>query len=241
MQPNLPQDAKFRPEAGDAILRRYLALSDQATAPNHTGVADLTHLIWPESAFPFVLSREPRALAAIARALQGKTLITGAARAQEDQRPLQNLQRHRGGARRPHRGVLRQNASRALWRISAVERPAPPARRSASRSRNLGCRRGAAPFDRARPAAGGAVDLLRGDFFWRGGRGRRGPAAVAAERDQRRLVRHHQRPLPAFRAGAATGRGRRACLWCARPTPGYRRSWIPTAAFCNNCRSGSKA
>ena len=84
MQPNLPQDAKFRPEAGDAILRRYLALSDQATGPTHTGVADLTHLIWPESAFPFVLSREPRALAAIARALQGKTLITGAARAQED-------------------------------------------------------------------------------------------------------------------------------------------------------------
>ncbi|HEY8071768.1 MAG TPA: apolipoprotein N-acyltransferase, partial [Methylocystis sp.] len=80
MQPNLAQGAKFRPEAGDAILRRYLALSDQATGPAHTGVADLTHLIWPESAFPFVLSREPRALAAIARALQGKTLITGAAR-----------------------------------------------------------------------------------------------------------------------------------------------------------------
>ncbi len=84
MQPNLPQDTKFRPEAGDGILRRYLALSDQATAPTHTGVADVTHLIWPESAFPFVLSREPSALAAIARALQGKILITGAARAQED-------------------------------------------------------------------------------------------------------------------------------------------------------------
>jgi apolipoprotein N-acyltransferase len=84
MQPNLPQDAKFRPEAGDAILRRYLALSDQATAPTQMGVADVTHLIWPESAFPFVLSREPQALAAISRALQGKILITGAARAQED-------------------------------------------------------------------------------------------------------------------------------------------------------------
>ncbi|MGA8171184.1 MAG: apolipoprotein N-acyltransferase [Methylocystis sp.] len=84
MQPNLPQDAKFRPEAGEAILRRYLALSDQATAPTHTGVADVTYLIWPESAFPFVLSREPWALAAIARALQGKMLITGAARAERD-------------------------------------------------------------------------------------------------------------------------------------------------------------
>lgn len=80
MQPNLPMDAKFRPENGKDILRRYLALSDQATAPTHTGVADVTHLIWPESAFPFVLSREPQALAAIARGLQGKILITGAAR-----------------------------------------------------------------------------------------------------------------------------------------------------------------
>jgi apolipoprotein N-acyltransferase len=83
MQPNLPQDAKFNPENGPEILRHYLALSDQATAPDRTGVADVTHLIWPESAFPFVLSREPRALASIERALQGKILITGAARAED--------------------------------------------------------------------------------------------------------------------------------------------------------------
>ena len=84
MQPNLPQDSKFRPEIGEAILNRYLELSDRATAPTHTGIADLTHLIWPESAFPFLLSREPKALATIARALQGKILITGAAREQEE-------------------------------------------------------------------------------------------------------------------------------------------------------------
>jgi apolipoprotein N-acyltransferase len=83
MQPNLPQDAKFKPENGPEILRRYLALSDQATSPGRSGLADITHLIWPESAFPFVLSREPHALASIARALQGKILITGAARAEE--------------------------------------------------------------------------------------------------------------------------------------------------------------
>ncbi|HMK89372.1 MAG TPA: apolipoprotein N-acyltransferase [Methylocystis sp.] len=84
MQPNLLQDQQFRPENGQEILRRYLALSDQATGPTHTGVADATHLIWPESAFPFVLSREPQALAAISGALQGKTLLTGGARAEED-------------------------------------------------------------------------------------------------------------------------------------------------------------
>jgi apolipoprotein N-acyltransferase len=82
MQPNLPQDAKFNPGNGPEILRHYIALSDQATAPDRTGVADVTHLLWPESAFPFVLSREPEVLASIERALQGKILITGAARAE---------------------------------------------------------------------------------------------------------------------------------------------------------------
>lgn len=84
MQPNLPQDAKFRPENRDAIMRRYLALSDRATSPQSTGVAGATHLIWPESAFPFLLHREPTALAQIAALLPpGVTLITGAARAEE--------------------------------------------------------------------------------------------------------------------------------------------------------------
>jgi apolipoprotein N-acyltransferase len=83
MQPNLQQDVKFRAENGDAILRRYLELSDRATGPSHTGIADATHVIWPESAFPFILTREPHALEAISRALQGKILITGAARVEE--------------------------------------------------------------------------------------------------------------------------------------------------------------
>jgi apolipoprotein N-acyltransferase len=47
-------------------------------------VRDATHLIWPESAFPFFLSREPDALAQITRLLQsGTVLITGAVRAAE--------------------------------------------------------------------------------------------------------------------------------------------------------------
>ncbi len=84
MQPNLPQDAKFRPENGDAILAHYLELSDRATGPGRRGVANATHIIWPESAFPYVVTRRPKALGEIARALQGKILITGAARAEEE-------------------------------------------------------------------------------------------------------------------------------------------------------------
>ena len=84
MQPNLPQDAKFRPDNRDAIMRHYLTLSDRATSPQAAGIADATHLIWPESAFPFLLHRDPRALAQIAALLPpGTVLITGAARADE--------------------------------------------------------------------------------------------------------------------------------------------------------------
>ena len=84
LQPNLPQDAKFNPANRDDIMRRYLTLSDRPTSPRASGIADVTHLIWPESAFPFLLQRDPKALAQIAALLPpGVTLITGAARADE--------------------------------------------------------------------------------------------------------------------------------------------------------------
>jgi apolipoprotein N-acyltransferase len=82
MQPNLPQDEKFNYNAKASVMAKYLALSDRATGPRSTGVADVTHLIWPESAFPFFLTREPDAMAQIANFLpQGTVLITGAVRA----------------------------------------------------------------------------------------------------------------------------------------------------------------
>jgi len=84
MQPNLPQDDKFNYSAKQAVMERYLTLSDRASGPQSTGVHDVTHLIWPESAFPFLLARESDALADIAKLLSPNTvLITGAARAAE--------------------------------------------------------------------------------------------------------------------------------------------------------------
>ena len=62
IQPNISQGASFAPENRDAILRRYLAMSDRPTASAPGGVRDVTHLIWPESAFPFILSRDAQAL-----------------------------------------------------------------------------------------------------------------------------------------------------------------------------------
>jgi apolipoprotein N-acyltransferase len=84
MQPNLQQDQKFNYGAKQKVMSQYLELSDRSTGPQSAGVRDVTHLIWPESAFPFVLTREPDALAQIAALLPpGTVLITGAVRAPE--------------------------------------------------------------------------------------------------------------------------------------------------------------
>jgi apolipoprotein N-acyltransferase len=84
MQPNLPQDAKFNYGAKQEVMKRYLALSDRAAGPRSTGMHDVTHLIWPESAFPFFLTRDPDAMAQISALLPEKAvLITGAIRLAE--------------------------------------------------------------------------------------------------------------------------------------------------------------
>jgi apolipoprotein N-acyltransferase len=82
MQPNLPQDARFNYSAKAEVMRKYLTLSDRATGPQSSGVRDANILIWPESAFPFFLTREADAMAQIADLLpKGTVLITGAVRA----------------------------------------------------------------------------------------------------------------------------------------------------------------
>ena len=84
MQPNLQQNEKFNYNAKQRVMNHYLELSDRSTGPQSAGVRDATHLIWPESAFPFLLTREPDALAQIAALLpEGTVLITGAVRAPE--------------------------------------------------------------------------------------------------------------------------------------------------------------
>jgi apolipoprotein N-acyltransferase len=82
MQPNLEQDAKFNYSAKAEVMQKYLTLSDRASGPQSTGVRDTSILIWPESAFPFFLTREADAMAEIADLLpKGTVLITGSVRA----------------------------------------------------------------------------------------------------------------------------------------------------------------
>jgi apolipoprotein N-acyltransferase len=82
MQPNLQQDVRFNYSAKAEVMQKYLTLSDRASGPESTGVRDVSILIWPESAFPFFLTREADAMAQIADLLpKGTILITGAVRA----------------------------------------------------------------------------------------------------------------------------------------------------------------
>ncbi len=99
MQPNLQQDAKFRPENKDAILDHYLRLSGSTSAAYPAGLASVTHLFWPESAFPFVLSRDGDALTKIGAIIpRGGYLVTGAARAEA-----------------PRRGATGRDANRTIY------------------------------------------------------------------------------------------------------------------------------
>jgi apolipoprotein N-acyltransferase len=87
MQPNLQQDVRFNYAAKQQVLDRYIGLSARAAGPAGGG-GDVTHLIWPESAFPFFLTRERDALAQIAALLHGSTvLITGSVRLVEPVTP----------------------------------------------------------------------------------------------------------------------------------------------------------
>src|SRR3979411_2844596 len=82
MQPNLQQDVRFNYSAKPEVMQKYLTLSDRASGPQSTGVRDASILIWPESAFPFFLTREADAMAQIAALLpKGTVLITGSVRA----------------------------------------------------------------------------------------------------------------------------------------------------------------
>jgi apolipoprotein N-acyltransferase len=85
MQPNLQQDVRFNYAAKQEVVERYLALSSRP------GLDQVTHLIWPESPFPFFLTREADAFAQIAQGLPQNTLLfTGAMRLADPDNPAQS-------------------------------------------------------------------------------------------------------------------------------------------------------
>lgn len=105
VQPAIDQGVKWRPEFKTETVERYVELSsrpalDATGKPlpeglrgGTKGIPGITHLVWPESAFPFLLTNEPWALATIAQLIGDRTtLLTGAVRAEA---PAAGEVRHR--------------------------------------------------------------------------------------------------------------------------------------------------
>jgi apolipoprotein N-acyltransferase len=81
VQPNVPQDEKWRADNVRAIFNALKALSVAPSADYPQGIAQVSHLIWPESAVPFPIDESPVSRAELAAILDGRTvLITGALR-----------------------------------------------------------------------------------------------------------------------------------------------------------------
>ncbi|MCA3560805.1 MAG: apolipoprotein N-acyltransferase [Aestuariivirga sp.] len=82
VQPNLPQEEKWREDNARQIFDDLLQLSMLPTAERPDGIGGVTHVIWPESAVPFLIDESPVAKSELKPLLGGRTaLITGAVRA----------------------------------------------------------------------------------------------------------------------------------------------------------------
>lgn len=79
VQGNIPQSLKWKPAERERILKRYLSLSLQ---PAETPP---THIIWPETAVPYLLGEDAELRLLLARAApEGGALLTGAVRRAPD-------------------------------------------------------------------------------------------------------------------------------------------------------------
>ncbi len=77
VQPNVAQREKWKPANREPIFRRLLELTARPGRDGFTPRA----IVWPESAVPFLLDENPKALAMIADVLKpGQVLLTGAIR-----------------------------------------------------------------------------------------------------------------------------------------------------------------
>jgi apolipoprotein N-acyltransferase len=88
VQPNISQDEKWREDNARQIFDRLKILSASPGKGGALGVP--THIIWPESAVPFLIDESPVARQELAVLLQGRaTLFTGALRRDPNQRDAQ--------------------------------------------------------------------------------------------------------------------------------------------------------
>jgi len=83
MQPSIDQRTKFDIDKEAEIIDNYLELSAKPKPDGSDGLAGTDYVIWPESAFPFLLTERRDVLSSIGDLLPaGTKLITGALRAE---------------------------------------------------------------------------------------------------------------------------------------------------------------
>lgn len=88
MQPNIDQRDKFDREKEAEVISTYLDVSTSASQTGKEGLSGITHLVWPESVFPFFLTQRRDVLASIEAMLPaGTSLITGAVRGEASSGP----------------------------------------------------------------------------------------------------------------------------------------------------------
>lgn len=81
MQPAIDQRDKLAVGNELSVVETYLKVSATAPDGEKSELEGIDYLIWPESAFPFLLTEQPEVIAAIADLLpEGTTLVTGALR-----------------------------------------------------------------------------------------------------------------------------------------------------------------
>jgi apolipoprotein N-acyltransferase len=81
VQPMITAHADWTLMEPAQVIDRLIGLSESRLTPDDPGLQGITHLVWPESVFPFFLTQYPEALARIARMLPPEMLLlTGAPR-----------------------------------------------------------------------------------------------------------------------------------------------------------------
>jgi apolipoprotein N-acyltransferase len=81
VQPAINQAEKWSPEMEARHFKTLMDLSVTATSPEKPGLSGSTIVVWPETAFPFLLTERRDALAALGAMIpEGTTMIAGAVR-----------------------------------------------------------------------------------------------------------------------------------------------------------------
>jgi apolipoprotein N-acyltransferase len=87
VQGNVPQGQKWNQNLALSIFRRYLRLTHDGVATTHGPVV----VVWPETAYPFLLDRDAPQRAAITQATDGATALIGSVRLDDHDRPRNAL------------------------------------------------------------------------------------------------------------------------------------------------------